>query len=190
MVQCCHVARHLSDIVERHASGQPVLVGTVSVEKSELLSQMLRRRGVPHAVLNAKFHAKEAEIIAQAGRKGAVTVATNMAGRGTDILLGGNAEYLAAADLRQRGVDPESEDYEDAFDDARLTVAKHALEGRLRAEGTTWTSSDELLKFGKKEGNHLRLSTPRVILAADARSELNELYQRLVRVDANWEVPT
>src|SRR6185436_8023968 len=87
----------VDDIVERNQLGQPVLVGTVSVEKSELLSQMLRRRGVPHAVLNAKFHAKEAEIIAQAGRRGSVTVATNMAGRGTDILLGGNPEYLSAA---------------------------------------------------------------------------------------------
>jgi preprotein translocase subunit SecA len=108
----------VDDIVERHQLGQPVLVGTVSVEKSELLSTMLRRRGVPHAVLNAKFHAKEAEIIAQAGRKGSVTVATNMAGRGTDILLGGNPEYLAAAELRQRGIDPETEEYEAAWDDA------------------------------------------------------------------------
>jgi len=108
----------VDDIVERHTEGQPVLIGTVSVEKSELLSQLLRRRGVPHAVLNAKFHDKEAEIVAQAGRKGAVTVATNMAGRGTDILLGGNPEYLAAAELRQRGVDPEAEEYADAWDDA------------------------------------------------------------------------
>jgi len=108
----------VDDIVERHQIGQPVLVGTVSVEKSELLSQMLRRRGVPHAVLNAKFHAKEAEIIAQAGRKGSVTVATNMAGRGTDILLGGNPEYLAAAELRQRGIDPETEEYEAGWIDA------------------------------------------------------------------------
>src|SRR6185503_9230247 len=98
--------------------GQPVLVGTVSVEKSELLSQMLRRRGVAHSVLNAKFHAKEAEIIAQAGRKGAVTVATNMAGRGTDILLGGNPEYLAAADMRQQGVEPDSDGYDDAWNEA------------------------------------------------------------------------
>ena len=96
----------VEDIVERHQAGQPVLVGTVSVEKSEVLSQLLRRRGVPHSVLNAKFHAKEAEIVAQAGRKGAVTVATNMAGRGTDIHLGGNPEFLAAAELRQQGIDP------------------------------------------------------------------------------------
>jgi preprotein translocase subunit SecA len=96
----------VEDIAERHQQGQPVLVGTVSVENSEILSQMLRRRGIPHSVLNAKFHAKEAEIVAQAGRKGAVTVATNMAGRGTDILLGGNPEFLAASELRQRGLDP------------------------------------------------------------------------------------
>jgi preprotein translocase subunit SecA len=109
----------VEDIVERHSSGQPVLVGTVSVEKSELLSQLLRRRGIPHAVLNAKFHAKEAEIVAQAGRKAAVTVATNMAGRGTDILLGGNPEYLAASELRQRGVDPveQAEEYEKAIEE-------------------------------------------------------------------------
>jgi preprotein translocase subunit SecA len=109
----------VEDIVERHAEGQPVLVGTVSVEKSEVLSQLLRRRGIPHAVLNAKYHAKEAEIVAQAGRKGAVTVATNMAGRGTDILLGGNPEFLAAAELRQRGLSPEEspDEYELALDE-------------------------------------------------------------------------
>jgi len=103
----------VEDIVERHQIGQPVLVGTVSVEKSELLSHLLRRRGIPHAVLNAKYHAKEAEIIAQAGRRGGVTVATNMAGRGTDILLGGNPEYLAAAELRQRGLTPETTEEEE-----------------------------------------------------------------------------
>jgi preprotein translocase subunit SecA len=97
-----------------------VLVGTVSVENSEILSQMLRRRGIPHAVLNAKYHAKEAEIIAQAGRRGAVTVATNMAGRGTDILLGGNPESLAITELRGRGITPEEtpEEYEPALVDA------------------------------------------------------------------------
>ncbi len=85
----------IEDIIESHKRGQPVLVGTISIEKSELLSEMLKKRGVPHHVLNAKHHEKEAEIVAQAGRKGAVTIATNMAGRGTDIILGGNAEMLA-----------------------------------------------------------------------------------------------
>jgi preprotein translocase subunit SecA len=109
----------VEDIAERHAIGQPVLVGTVSVENSEILSQLLRRRGIPHAVLNAKFHAKEAEIIAQAGRKGGVTVATNMAGRGTDILLGGNPEYLASNELHQRGLDPveHEDDYQKALEE-------------------------------------------------------------------------
>jgi preprotein translocase subunit SecA len=110
----------VEDIVERHQKGQPVLVGTVSVENSEILSQMLRRKGIPHSVLNAKYHAKEAEIIAQAGRRGAVTVATNMAGRGTDILLGGNPEFLATSELRNRGLDPVEgpEEYETALIDA------------------------------------------------------------------------
>ncbi|NUT36956.1 MAG: preprotein translocase subunit SecA [Hamadaea sp.] len=109
----------VEDIAERHEKGQPVLVGTVSVENSEILSQMLRRRGVPHSVLNAKYHAKEAEIVAQAGRKGAVTVATNMAGRGTDVLLGGNPEFLAAAELRQRGLTEEEhgDDYYKALEE-------------------------------------------------------------------------
>jgi preprotein translocase subunit SecA len=109
----------VEDIHERHTAGQPVLVGTVSVENSEKLSQMLRRRGVAHSVLNAKYHAKEAEIVAQAGRKGAVTVATNMAGRGTDVLLGGNPEFLAKAELRQRGLTEEEhgDDYFKALDE-------------------------------------------------------------------------
>ncbi|MEZ4598550.1 MAG: preprotein translocase subunit SecA [Syntrophotaleaceae bacterium] len=85
----------VEDIVDRHAKGQPVLVGTISIENSEVLSELLRKRGVPHNVLNAKHHEREAEIVAQAGRKGAVTIATNMAGRGTDIILGGNPEMLA-----------------------------------------------------------------------------------------------
>ncbi|WP_018721080.1 preprotein translocase subunit SecA [Salinispora fenicalii] len=113
----------VDDIVERHHAGQPVLVGTVSVENSEILSQLLRRRGIPHSVLNAKFHASEAEIVAQAGRKGAVTVATNMAGRGTDILLGGNPEFLAANELRQRGLDPaeHEEEYAKAMEEVLPT---------------------------------------------------------------------
>ncbi|CCO07594.1 preprotein translocase subunit SecA [Desulforamulus hydrothermalis] len=93
----------VEEIVRRHATGQPVLVGTISIETSELLSSMLKKKGVPHQVLNAKYHEKEAEIIAQAGRLGAVTIATNMAGRGTDILLGGNPEILALSELRRQG---------------------------------------------------------------------------------------
>ena len=93
----------VEEIVKRHATGQPVLVGTVSVEKSEMLGKMLELRGIPHVVLNAKFHEKEAEIVAQAGKVGAVTIATNMAGRGTDILLGGNAEFMARRQMRLAG---------------------------------------------------------------------------------------
>ena len=84
----------VEEIVQRHSLGQPVLVGTVTIENSEILSAMLKRRGIPHEVLNAKYHEKEAEIVAQAGRYKAVTIATNMAGRGTDILLGGNPEFM------------------------------------------------------------------------------------------------
>ena len=92
----------IRQIVECHAKGQPVLVGTISIEKSELLSKLLKRENIPHVVLNAKFHEKEAEIVAQAGKLGAVTISTNMAGRGTDIVLGGNPEYMALAELRKR----------------------------------------------------------------------------------------
>lgn len=92
----------IDQIIECHEKGQPVLVGTISIEKSELLSAMLKKKGIKHEVLNAKYHAKEAEIVAQAGKLGAVTIATNMAGRGTDIMLGGNAEFLARAEMRKR----------------------------------------------------------------------------------------
>ena len=95
----------IDQIIECHKKGQPVLVGTISIEKSELLSAMLKRKGIKHVVLNAKYHAKEAEIVAQAGKLGAVTIATNMAGRGTDIMLGGNAEFLAKAEMRKREYD-------------------------------------------------------------------------------------
>ncbi|MGA8245346.1 MAG: preprotein translocase subunit SecA, partial [Nocardioides sp.] len=108
----------VDDIAERFGKGQPVLVGTVSVEKSEHLSKKLRQRGIPHSVLNAKVHADEAKIVAMAGHKGAVTVATNMAGRGTDIMLGGSVEFLADAELRKRGLEPTgetAEEYEAAW---------------------------------------------------------------------------
>ncbi|GAB3886811.1 preprotein translocase subunit SecA [Microbispora bryophytorum] len=118
----------VEDIKERYENGQPVLVGTTSVEKSEKLSRMLKRRGVQHEVLNAKNHAREATIIAEAGRKGAVTVATNMAGRGTDIMLGGNPEFRADLELQQRGLSPSEtpEEYEKAWPEA-LEKAKEAV---------------------------------------------------------------
>jgi preprotein translocase subunit SecA len=129
----------VEDIVERHTSGQPVLVGTTSVDKSEILSTLLQRRGVPHNVLNAKFHAREAEIIAQAGRRGAVTVATNMAGRGTDIHLGGNPEYLAATEVRQQGLEPteQPEEYQVAL-----------AEAVSRWEGACQEEAEEVLNAG------------------------------------------
>jgi preprotein translocase subunit SecA len=116
----------VDDIAERSKHGQPVLVGTTSVEKSEYLSQQLRKHGVSHEVLNAKHHEREAAIVAQAGRKGAVTVATNMAGRGTDIMLGGNAEFMAVAALKQKGLDPAEtpEEYEAAWPGALESAQK------------------------------------------------------------------
>ncbi|MCR2816133.1 preprotein translocase subunit SecA [Microbacterium jiangjiandongii] len=125
-------AQVVEDIAERHAAGQPVLVGTVSVEKSEYLSRLLAKKGVKHEVLNAKNHAREAEIVARAGRLGAVTVATNMAGRGTDIMLGGNAEFLAVQEMKAKGLDPVEtpEEYEAEWDNVyeavRDTVAEEA----------------------------------------------------------------
>ncbi len=105
----------VEEIKEKHKIGQPVLVGTISIEKSEMLSRMLKKEGIKHNVLNAKYHEMEAEIIAQAGRFGAVTIATNMAGRGTDIVLGGNPEYLAKLELRKKGYDEETIALVDSF---------------------------------------------------------------------------
>ncbi|MBS5633450.1 MAG: preprotein translocase subunit SecA [Clostridiales bacterium] len=118
----------IDQIVECHKKGQPVLVGTVSIEKSELLSQMLDLRGIKHTVLNAKFHEKEAEIVAQAGKLGAVTIATNMAGRGTDIMLGGNAEFMAKHDMKKAGYEDEqisvATSYFDTDDEEVLALRK------------------------------------------------------------------
>ena len=136
----------VEDIAARHATGQPVLVGTNSVEKSEYLSKLLAKRGVRHEVLNAKNHAREAHIVAQAGRLGAVTVATNMAGRGTDIMLGGNAEFLTVEAIAAKGLDPETnaEEYQKAWDlefaETKSKVATEAeqvlLTGGLYVLGT------------------------------------------------------
>ena len=118
----------VEDIAERSRKGQPILVGTVSVEKSEVLSRMLKLRGVKHEVLNAKYHEREATIVAEAGRSGAVTVATNMAGRGTDIMLGGNPDHLADVELHRQGLSPVEtpEEYEKAWPDA-LARSKAAV---------------------------------------------------------------
>ena len=132
------------EVAERHAEGQPVLVGTVSIESSERLSRLLNKRGIKHEVLNAKFHEREAHIVAQAGRLGAVTIATNMAGRGTDILLGGNPEELANEMVEAKGLDPEVEGYaelraaayEEALKQARETCARER-EQVLAAGGLT-----------------------------------------------------
>ncbi len=120
----------VEDIAARHASGQPVLVGTTSVEKSEYLSKMLAKRGVRHEVLNAKNHAREAHIVAQAGRLGAVTVATNMAGRGTDIMLGGNAEFLTVELLESKKLDAEQnpEEYQKAWDEEFTKIKAQVAE--------------------------------------------------------------
>ncbi len=127
------------DIAERHGKGQPVLIGTTSVEKSEYLSQLLVKRGIRHDVLNAKQHEREATIVAQAGRKGAVTVATNMAGRGTDIMLGGNAEFVAIEEMKRRALDPVEtpEEYEAAWPDVRKA-----------AQESVATEHDEVVELG------------------------------------------
>ena len=121
----------VDEIIELHKIGRPVLVGTISIEKSEYISALLKERGIKHNILNAKHHEKEAYIIAQAGRYGAVTIATNMAGRGTDILLGGNAEYLAKEELDKLGITPDRADYKEKKGEIfaktkKLTEEEHA----------------------------------------------------------------
>ena len=142
----------IEEVVKRHATGQPVLVGTVSVEKSELLSKMLSLRGVEHVVLNAKFHEKEAEIVAQAGKKGAVTIATNMAGRGTDILLGGNAEFMARKSMRQLEYDEELIEEAIGFNEhvpEEVLAARKVFRDLLsKYEVETKAGHDEVVKLG------------------------------------------
>ncbi|MFC7310489.1 preprotein translocase subunit SecA [Streptomyces monticola] len=144
----------VDDIVEKHEKGQPILVGTTSVEKSEYLSQQLSKRGVPHEVLNAKQHDREATIVAQAGRKGSVTVATNMAGRGTDIKLGGNPDDLAEAELRQRGLDPEEHIEEWA---AALPAALEKAEAAVKAEHDEVTDLGGLYVLGTERHESRRI---------------------------------
>ena len=144
----------VEDIADKYEHGQPVLVGTVSVQKSEYLSQLLHKRGIPHEVLNAKQHDREATIIAQAGRKGAVTVATNMAGRGTDIMLGGNPEYIAAAELRAKGLSPV--DTPDAYE-AAWADALHRAEDSVRAEHEEVVDAGGLYVLGTERHESRRI---------------------------------
>ena len=142
----------VNQIEECHKKGQPVLVGTISIEKSEELSGMLKRKGIPHKVLNAKFHEKEAEIVAQAGKLGAVTVATNMAGRGTDIMLGGNAEYLAKAELRKAGLSDEliaeSTGYADTDNEEILNARKMFAEAEAKYKDEIKAEADQVRAAG------------------------------------------
>jgi preprotein translocase subunit SecA len=142
----------VNQIEDCHKKGQPVLVGTISIEKSEELSAMLKKRGIKHNVLNAKFHEKEAEIVAQAGKLGAVTVATNMAGRGTDIMLGGNAEYLAKAELRKAGLSDEliaeSTGYADTDNEEILNARKMFAEAEAKYKDEIKAEADQVRAAG------------------------------------------
>ncbi|WP_248241158.1 preprotein translocase subunit SecA [Microbacterium kunmingense] len=147
-------AQVVEDIVERHAKGQPVLVGTVSVEKSEYLSRLLAKKGVKHEVLNAKNHAREAEIVARAGRLGAVTVATNMAGRGTDIMLGGNAEFLAVQEMKAKGLD--SVETPDEYE-AEWDAVYEAVRDRVAEEAAKVVETGGLYVLGTERHESRRI---------------------------------
>ncbi|HVM03227.1 MAG TPA: preprotein translocase subunit SecA [Acidimicrobiales bacterium] len=142
----------VDDVAERHGRGQPILIGTASVEKSEVLSRLLDRRGIPHAVLNAKQHAREAHVVAQAGRLGGVTVATNMAGRGVDILLGGNPEGLARNEVVAQGVDPGSEEGA-----ALLADLLPKFEAETKAEGDEVRALGGLYVLGSERHESRRI---------------------------------
>lgn len=147
-------------IIEAHKKGQPVLVGTVSIDKSEMLGEALKRRGIKHSVLNAKYHEKEAEIVAQAGKYGAVTIATNMAGRGTDILLGGNPEFMAKSEMRKQGYSEELIEESTAYSD---TDDEEIIEARAKF-------SDLKAKFKKitdEEGEKVRNAGGLVIIGTE-----------------------
>ncbi len=142
----------IDEIVKSHEKGQPVLVGTISIEKSEILSDLLKEKGIPHKVLNAKYHEREAEIIAQAGTKGAITIATNMAGRGTDIMLGGNVEYLAKTKLREMGFSDEAINESNSYsetDNAEILDARRAyIELYNKYKDSINKSADEVREVG------------------------------------------
>ncbi len=142
----------IEDIVAHHEKGQPILVGTITIEKSELLSSMLKKRGIKHEILNAKQHDREAFIIAQAGKKGAVTIATNMAGRGTDIKLGGNAEFMAIAELRKMGMEDylidQANGYAETDDVVILEARKMFNEIKAKHKAVIDVEAEEVIKLG------------------------------------------
>ena len=186
----------VADIVERHSAGQPILVGTTSVAKSERLSKQLRKQGVPHEVLNAKQHEREASIVAMAGHKGAVTVATNMAGRGTDIMLGGSVEFLADQALRDKGLDPleDSEAYEAAWPDTLQQI-----EAQVAAEHDEVTAAGGLAVIGterhesRRIDNQLRGRSGRQGDPGETRFylSLEDDLMRLFKADwVNWVLQT
>src|SRR6267142_2524894 len=182
----------VEDIIKRNEKGQPVLVGTVSIEKSEAVSKLLKKRGVRHEVLNAKYHEREAEIVAQAGREGAVTIATNMAGRGTDILLGGNPDFLSKEILRKQGVDPvtaSTQERATALVEARrITEPEHqrVVElGGLRIFGTQRIQR-LLERLGMEEGEPIEPQlVTRAIATAQKRVENHnfEIRKHLLEYD-------
>src|SRR5512135_2631583 len=137
-----------TEIEKRHAKGQPILVGTVSVAKSEVVASLLKKRGIPHNVLNAKHHQREAEIVAQAGRKGSVTISTNMAGRGTDILLGGNPEMMAKHELGPEPDEPMDGEEPEAFEARRVEWGRRLVELTARLKEQTAREHDEVTALG------------------------------------------
>ncbi len=157
----------IEQVAECHAKGQPVLVGTISIEKSELLSKLLKKQGIKHEVLNAKFHEKEASIVAQAGRKGVVTIATNMAGRGTDIMLGGNAEFVTKEEMRKQGFSEEllveATGHADTDDEAILNARKtydelyEKVRGPIEAEAEAVREAGGLFIIGTERHESRRI---------------------------------